>query len=420
MNLKTTDISEGIKLHQLNTNKFKTNLISVFLTSKLSREDITQKALILAVLRRGTNKLNNQEELNKKLEELYGASFDCGIDKIGDKHILKFYIESLNEKYIYNKEELLYQSIDILLDIVFNPLLENKSFKEEYVDEEKNNIKQIIEGQKDNKAAYATQRCIEEMYKNKPYGLYKYGYIEDLNKINAQELYKVYLELIRTCKIDIFISGDFDEKLVLEKVKSNEQVIKLEPRKVDYLDEEDNDSIKLEEQIVKENMQISQGKLNIGLDVFSDKKEVASVYNAILGGGANSKLFQNVREKASLAYSAGSIYIKPKNTIIIKTGIEYKNYNKALKIIKDQIEEMKNGKFTDKDMQDAKELIIASYKSMQDEQDSEISFYFGREIQKECNDINKEIKKISEVSKEDIVELAKQVRINTIFFLTRE
>lgn len=420
MNLKTTDISEGIKLHQLNTNKFKTNLISVFLTSKLSREDITQKALILAVLRRGTNKLNNQEELNKKLEELYGASFDCGIDKIGDKHILKFYIESLNEKYIYNKEELLYQSIDILLDIVFNPLLENKSFKEEYVDEEKNNIKQIIEGQKDNKAAYATQRCIEEMYKNKPYGLYKYGYIEDLNKINAQDLYNVYLELIRTCKIDIFISGDFDEKLVLEKVKSNEQVIKLEPRKVDYLDEEDNDSIKLEEQIVKENMQISQGKLNIGLDVFSDKKEVASVYNAILGGGANSKLFQNVREKASLAYSAGSIYIKPKNTIIIKTGIEHKNYNKALKIIKDQIEEMKNGKFTDKDMQDAKELIIASYKSMQDEQDSEISFYFGREIQKECNDINKEIKKISEVSKEDIVELAKQVRINTIFFLTRE
>ena len=420
MNLKTTDISEGIKLHQLNTNKFKTNLISVFLTSKLSREDITQKALILAVLRRGTNKLNNQEELNKKLEELYGASFDCGIDKIGDKHILKFYIESLNEKYIYNKEELLYQSIDILLDIVFNPLLENKSFKEEYVDEEKNNIKQIIEGHKDNKAAYATQRCIEEMYKNKPYGLYKYGYIEDLNKINAQDLYNVYLELIRTCKIDIFISGDFDEKLVLEKVKSNEQVIKLEPRKVDYLDEEDNDSIKLEEQIVKENMQISQGKLNIGLDVFSDKKEVASVYNAILGGGANSKLFQNVREKASLAYSAGSIYIKPKNTIIIKTGIEHKNYNKALKIIKDQIEEMKNGKFTDKDMQDAKELIIASYKSMQDEQDSEISFYFGREIQKECNDINKEIKKISEVSKEDIVELAKQVRINTIFFLTRE
>ena len=211
MNLKTTDISEGIKLHQLNTNKFKTNLISVFLTSKLSREDITQKALILAVLRRGTNKLNNQEELNKKLEELYGASFDCGIDKIGDKHILKFYIESLNEKYIYNKEELLYQSIDILLDIVFNPLLENKSFKEEYVDEEKNNIKQIIEGQKDNKAAYATQRCIEEMYKNKPYGLYKYGYIEDLNKINAQDLYNVYLELIRTCKIDIFISSKSPE-----------------------------------------------------------------------------------------------------------------------------------------------------------------------------------------------------------------
>ena len=421
MNLKTTDIKEGIKLHQLKTNKFKTNLISVFLTSKLSREDITKKALILAVLRRGTNKIKTQEELNKKLEELYGASFDCGIDKIGDKHILKFYIESLNEKYIYNEEEVLNTSIDILIDIVFNPLLENNCFKEEYINEEKHNIKQIIESQKDNKAAYATQRCIEEMYKNKPYGLFKYGYVEDLDKIYSKDLYNTYLELIKTCKIDIFISGDFDDKKVLEKVNLNKQLSKLNPRKIDYLEEEgDNDSNLEKEKIVKENMQISQAKLDIGLDVPTNKKEVVSVYNAILGGGANSKLFQNVREKASLAYSAGSVYIKPKNNIIIKTGIEHKNYNKTLEIIKEQIEDMKNGKFTDKDIQDAKELIIASYKSMQDEQDSEISFYFGREIQKESNDINMEIEKISKVSKEDIVEIAKKIKINTIFFLTRE
>ena len=421
MNLKTIDIKEGIKLHLLKTNKFKTNLISVFLTSKLSREDITKKALILAVLRRGTNKINTQEEINKNLEELYGASFDCGIDKIGDKHVLKFYVESLNEKYVYSKEEILNKSIDILLDIVFNPLIENNSFNEEYVNEEKHNIKQIIESQKDNKAAYATQRCIEEMYKNKPYGLFKYGYAEDLDKINAQELFSTYLDFIKTCKIDIFISGDFDDQIILQKVKLNGEVSKLNPRKVEYLDEEDSESFNFEkEKIIKENMQISQGKLDIGLNVTNGPKEVLSVYNAILGGGANSKLFQNVREKASLAYSAGSIYIKPKNKIIIKTGIEHKNFEKALKIIKEQIEDMKNGKFTDKDIQDAKELIIASYKSMQDEQDSEISFYFGREIQKESNDIDKEIKKISEVSKEDVVEIANQVKVNTIFFLTRE
>ena len=420
MNLETTDIKEGIRLHKIKTNKYKTNLMSVFLTSKLSRDDITKKALILTVLRRGTNNLKTQEEISKKLEELYGASFDCGIDKLGDKHVLKFYVESLNEQYLYQKEDILSQSLNILFDIVFNPLLENGVFKQEYIDEEKQNLRIIIEGQKDNKAAYATQRCIEEMYKEKPYGLYKYGYVEDLEKIDSKNLYEAYLNLIKTCKIDIFVSGDFDEKTLEEKVKSNQQISKLEPRKVEYLNEESESSNTQEENIVRENMQISQGKLNIGLDVLSDNKSAVSVYNAILGGGANSKLFQNVREKASLAYSAGSIYIKPKSKIIIKTGIEHKNYEKALQIIKEQIDDMKNGKFSDEDIQHAKELIIASFKAMQDEQDSEISFYFGREIQKESKDIDKQIKEVSEVTKQNIVDVANKIKINTIFFLTRE
>lgn len=420
MNLETTDIKEGIRLHKIKTNKYKTNLMSVFLTSKLSRDDITKKALILTVLRRGTNNLKTQEEISKKLEELYGASFDCGIDKLGDKHVLKFYVESLNEQYLYQKEDILSQSLNILFDIVFNPLLENGVFKQEYIDEEKQNLRIIIEGQKDNKAAYATQRCIEEMYKEKPYGLYKYGYVEDLEKIDRKNLYEAYLDLIKTCKIDIFVSGDFDEKELEEKVKSNQQISKLEPRKVEYLDEESESSNTQEENVVRENMQISQGKLNIGLDVLSDNKSAVSVYNAILGGGANSKLFQNVREKASLAYSAGSIYIKPKSKIIIKTGIEHKNYEKALQIIKEQIDNMKNGEFSDEDIQHAKELIIASFKAMQDEQDSEISFYFGREIQKESKDIDKQIKEVSEVTKQNIVDVANKIKINTIFFLTRE
>ena len=418
MSLKTIDIKEGIKLHEIKTNKFKTNLISVFLTSKLSREDITKKALILTILRRGTNNLQSQEEINKKLEELYGASFDCGIDKLGDNHVLKFYIESLNEEYIYEKEDILNKSLNILFDIVFNPLVENAHFKEEYVNEEKNNVKLIIEGQKDNKSAYATQRCIEEMYKDKPYGLYKYGYIEDLDKIDSKNLYETYLELIKSCKIDIFVFVNFDDTKLEKGIIENQLISKLEPRKIELLNEKDESNQK--ENVVKESMQISQGKLDIGLNVKSKNKNAVSVYNAILGGGANSKLFQNVREKASLAYSAGSIYIKPKGKIIIKTGIEHKNYEKTLEIIKKQIEDMKNGKFTDEDIKNAKELIIASFKSMQDEQDSEISFYFGREIQRESVDIEKQIKDISDVTKENIVEAANSIEINTIFFLTKE
>ena len=357
------------------------------------------------------------EAISIKLEELYGAELNCGVDKLGDDHIFKFYIESLNDKYAYKQENILLQSIDLLFDIVFNPLVENGQFNEEYFESEKGNLKQKIEAKKDNKSAYAYTRCIETMYKDQPYGLYSYGYAEDLDKITNKELYETYLNIIKNCKIDIFASGDFTEEIDSIIEKNTE---KLSAREVEQFYIETEEKTGIIEKVVKEKMDVSQGKLVIGLDVLENDKNATSVYNAILGGGANSKLFQNVREKASLAYSAGSMYIKQKRNIIIRSGIEIENYDKALEIIEKQIEDMKQEEFSDKDIQNAKELIIASIKSMQDEQDSEISYCFGRELMRENIDAEEDIRNIEQVTKEQIVKIAKSVQINTIYFLTTQ
>lgn len=417
MQLDTINIKEGVKLHIINTNKFKTNLISIFLTSRLTRETITKKALILSILRRGSKELPTQQELNTKLEEMYGAECDCGIDKNGDNHISKFYIESVNDKYLPNKEEILEESINILLNIIFNPVTEQNKFKQEYFEAEKENLKQIIESRKDNKRNYSTIRCIEEMYKNEPYGLYKYGYVEDLDKINNEELYSVYKELIENSKIDIFISGNIEKSYVQEIIENNKYIKDLKPRK--YEIKQDNEIIINKEKEIVEHMGVAQGNLCIGLKLDKTNKPVTAVYNAILGGGANSKLFQNVREKASLAYSAGSMYIKTKNSIIIKCGIDPENYQKTLEIVKQQLEDMKEKKISAKNLEEAKRLIVASFKSMQDEQDSEISYYFGKEINNDQDTVDEYIDKIKNVSLEDIQELAQTIKIDTIYFLTK-
>lgn len=421
MNYEITSIKPGIKIHKVNTNTFKTNLISVFLTTKLNKEDMTKKALILAILRRGTNNIKTQKEISEKLEELYGADFDCGIEKIGDNHVLKFYIESLNEKFLYKPENILEQSLNILLDIVFNPLVENGKFKTEYFEIEKQNLKQLIEAKKDNKSTYAYTRCIEEVYKNNPYGAYKYGYVEDLEKINEEELYKYYLELIKNCKIDIFVSGELENVQLKEIIEKNEIIKKINPREeIKTQDKEEKEEIKIKEVIEK--MDIAQGKLVIGMKITDANKEnmpVYMVYNAILGGGANSKMFQNVREKAGLAYTAGSGYIKSKNSIFIRCGIEHKNYEKAVKIIKEQIDDMQKGNFSQEDINHAKELLVSANKSTLDEQDSQIMYYYTNELAKETTSIEENIEKIQNVGKEQIVSLAKNIKIDTIYFLTK-
>ena len=413
---------EGIKIHKIETNQFKTNLYAVFLATPLKRENVTKDALIAAVLRRGTKNIISQDKISKELEEMYGASFDCEIEKTGDNHIIKFYLEALNEEFLPEKEELTQKCINILLDIVTNPFVENNGFKQEYVDGEKENLKQIINGKIDNKARYSLDRCVEEIFKGEPYGLYKYGYVEDLEKITPQNLYEYYKELIKNCKIDIYYSGIFDndntEKIIEKRLQENN----IEPRNAKYVinNEMTEKKQKSETKTVEESMDVTQGKLVLGLQIDDNNKNsrfAASVYNAILGGGANSKLFQNVREKNSLAYTASSSYIRTKNVILVHCGIDIDKYEKALETIKEQIEDMKKGNFTDKDIEDAKKLIISSVKSISAEQDTEITYDYGQELSNEHTTIKDYQQNIEQVKREQIVDIANKININTIYFL---
>lgn len=423
MEKKTFLLKEGVKAHLIETDLFKTNLICVMLTVPINKNDVTQNALIPFLLKRGTKNLKDQYEINKKLEQMYGAVYDCGIDKVGDNQLIKFYLESVNENFLPKESgNILKESIDTILDIIFNPIMENGLFKEEFLEIEKNNLRNVIESKIDNKDKYAYDNCIANMYKNERYGIYKYGYIEDLEKINLEDISKHYNKLIDEAKIDIYISGQVEENKIKEILESNENIQKLKDRKENFiLSEKFKTGTEVEKvQNIEEKMNISQGKLVIGLDVFSKQENnqvVGLVYNAILGDGANSMMFQNVREKSSLAYSARSGFVKQKNNIFIRCGIEIENYEKVLEIIKEQLTNIESGEFTQEDIENAKNYLISSIKSINTEQDTQIVFYIGQELAKTDYSPKQYAEKIKAVTKEEIIEFAKTVKYNTVYFL---
>ena len=422
MECKEIQLKNGINLHIIPTNKFKTNLMVVFLTTELNRENVTKNALISTILRRGSKTMPSQEEISKNLEEMYGATFNCGLDKTGDNQVLKFFMETVNDNFLPKSNiNIMENSIQKLIELVFDPYIENEGFKEQYVEQEKNRVREWIEARKDNKASYALEQCIEEMYRNQNFGLYKYGYIEDLDNINAKNLFEYYQTLIKECKIDIYISGMIDEKIVEEKIRQNQIISKLEDRNPKYNNNEIEKGKKAEQENTKEEkLDVAQGKLVLGLDVELEEdaqKYDTLVYNSILGGTANSKLFQNVREKASLAYAASSSYLRTKSNIFINCGIEIENYTKALDIIKVQIKDMKEGKFTDEEVENAKTNILDSIQSIEDEQDSQIIYYFGQEISKTKENLKEYQEKIKKVTKQDVLNIANKVSIEMIYFL---
>ena len=420
-NIKNIELKKGINFHIIKTNKFKTNLLAVFLSTPLNKEKVTKNALIPAILRRGSKNMKSQDEISIALEEMYGATFDCGIDKIGDDQVLKFYLETINNEFLPENEDVLNEAINILLEVIFNPLVENNEFNQEYVESEIKNLKQVIEGRKDSKATYAYERCIEEMYKDKPYSLYKYGELGDLENINTKDLYEQYVNLINNCKIDIFVSGNIEEN-IKDNIINNDNIQKLNERDAVYIINNKESRVKeeKEEQEISESMDINQGKLIIGLDILEENdldKYTALVYNAILGGIPTSKMFQNVREKNSLAYTAASSFIRQKANVFIKCGIDIENYEKALKIIKEQLEDMKKGEFTDKNIEEAKTNIISTINFIPEEQDTELIYYFSQELSGYEMGYEEYIEKINNVSKDDIKDLANRIQVNTIYFL---
>ena len=417
------ELKPGIKVHFVKAEGFKTNIGAIFLSMPLNREDVKKNALIPAVLRRGTSNLKSQEEISKKLENMYGADFDVGVEKMGDNQILKFYIESVNNSFLPEKENVLKSSIDTMLEVAFSPYVEGEGFKKEFVEGEKNNLKQVIESKIDNKDQYALNRCIEMMYENEPYGIYKYGYVEDLKEIDEHNLYEQYKKVIKSSKIDIFVSGDFEKEEVKNVIIQNENYRKLNERKPEYVVNNEETAIRdkaKEVRIEEEKRDVTQGKLVIGMDILDNTKDirfVISMYNTILGDSANSKLFQNVREKANLAYSTRSSYIRQKNNIFIRCGIDIPNYKQTVEIVKEQLEDMRQGSFTEEELVNAKKYVISSIKTVQEEQDSSIIYYMGQELSGYNISFEEYQEKIEAVNSEQIKDIANKIEMNSIYFL---
>ena len=406
-------IDENKFLHVLKTDKFKTSFVVAFFLSDLKREDITINALIPAVLTRGTANYETMKEINRKLDGLYGATLDGSSDKIGDKQALQFYITTIDDKYALNNEKLLEESIQLLLDVIYHPKLVNGIFDEEYVKTEKENLKELIKSRINDKAGYAISRLIEEMYKDAPYGAYKYGNIEDLEKIDAKNLYEQYMKILSNSELHFYVcsSTEIDTSWfdICKEYK------KIETTSTSY----STNSTPGEKHFV-EHQDVIQGKLVLGYDMDISKEDLykAQVYNAILGGSSNSKMFQNVREKESLAYTARSTYLKHKQTLLLFAGIEIDKYEKALATIKLQVEDMKLGNFSEEDIRDAKVFLENIMRSYHDSQDILIDLSMGQIVMGMNDTIETMIEKINAVTKEDILYVANKVKFNTEYFLT--
>ncbi|GAE43736.1 Zinc protease [Mesobacillus boroniphilus JCM 21738] len=347
---------KGYKLHIVKTEKFKTNTIVWKMKAPLTSDDVTKRALLPYVLQSSSKAYPTTSKFRSNLDELYGTNLYVDVSKKGEYQVLSFSLEIANEKFLSDRDPLLKKGMQLMAEILVNPLADNEAFDKETVEKEKRTLKQRIQAVYDDKMRYSNFRLIQEMCKDEPYALHVNGEIDHIPQIDEKNLYEYYKKAFAEDELDLFIIGDVEETevqtIAQELLQFNERTPKfVEPAKDAHVEEE----------IVKDQEDVKQGKLNIGYrtNVFygDDDYYALQVFNGIFGGFSHSKLFLNVREKNSLAYYVASRLESHKGLMMVMSGIEFENFELAVKIIREQMEAMQAGDFTDQEIEQTKAVI---------------------------------------------------------------
>lgn len=402
-------------LHIITTNKFKSTTVSINFREKLDKKDITIRKFLFQMLCTNTYKYNTSRLFEIKLEDLYSLGLSHSSIKFGN--IINSYIDIkfLNNKYSDNN--LLRDSLDFLFEILFNPNVKNNEFDSKTFEMIKNKLEVILKSEKENVQKYTLNRALELMDNNDPISYNLWGYKEDLDKINTKNLYDYYIKLLKTNIVDIFVVGDVDKEEVIKIFKEKFKINTIKRNTTEpFITYKSSNKTK----VCNEIMNLKQSKLAIickllNLNLY-ERRYVLPLYSLILGGGSISRLFTNVREKNSLCYSISSFNNTPNSIMMIYSGIDNKNYEKALKLIKKEIK-LKN--ISDTELINAKKEMITSIETLLDSVSGIINYYFGMEVFK-ADDIDTKIINFNKVTINDLEILSKKIKIAMIYLLKGE
>ena len=415
MQYRKTELG-SYNLHMIKTNRFKTVNVQLIFSDKIKKEEITKRNFLSDIITYSSKLYPTKKDISIKSQDLYAANVYATSYRLGNYYNTDINLYFLNEKY--SEEGMTEKSLEFLSEIIFNPNVTDNKFDSNSFNVIKNNMRLQIESIKEDTRKYSMIKMLENMDSKAPYSYHGFGYIEDLEKITEENLYDYYKEFIKKSSIEIFVIGDIDfdyiEKLIRDKFKFN--IYKKKKDSPIIVHEKVRKNIKT---IIDED-EINQSKLTIGCKTIDltdfEKNYVLTIYNIILGGGSESLLFQNVREKNSLCYYISSSSNKVDNLIMISSGIAKENFKKTLSLIKKEMKNIEKGNFADEIIEQAKIKYISIIDEIYDYPNQIISSYYAKEIlNTDVPEIRK--KKIMEVTKEDIMAISKKIKMDTIYLL---
>lgn len=412
INLKTIQMNNRLNGYMIQTDKFKTDLIGVYIKRQLNKEEAGLNTLLSRVLVRGTQTLRTTKALNTYLENNYGMILVSDMVKYGDYHILQMKLQFPDPKHLLEKD-LLVRAMDFMKSLLFEPLIEDDRFKDSYFEQEKYHLIDEIKSRVNDKMSYSIDRCIECMYEGEGYAEYVYGDEMAIEAITNEQLYNHYLKVMSTSTVDITVMGDIDFHEVGSMLK--EFTFDESLQTTDVFETHELKAVRE----IHESFDVKQGKLVLGYHTpFVGNHplfEASVLAYYILGGSPSSKLFKLLREDHGLCYYVFTKSDKFKGNMFIGVGIESKTYDQVLTMIQTCIQ---NIELDEAVVEQAKKAVITSIRSILDYPNSFLNFFYTEMLMNDGHfDLEEMMSKYETITVKDIMKVYKGLTLDTIYFI---
>jgi len=418
--IKNFPVSEGVNFSYIRQNHFKTGLISVNIFLPLNRETASRNAILPSLLTRSCKKYPDFTSLNKKLDDLYGANLGGDINRLGETQVLSLSASFLADKYALHSEKISAEIAELLCESLFNPKLNNNIFFKEDFEQERRQLIEQIDSEYNDKKIYARIRARELMCANEKFSINPLGDKKSVLNLTSEEVFNSWKKILKNAQIEIMMLGNSEPESALSGFKkafsniSRENII---PCSTEVIKKAE----KVQE--IEEKQDVTQSKLVLGFRSGISEKDgedffTSRVMTALFGGSPHSKLFLNVREKLSLCYYCAASYDKQKGLIMVESGVQKENIQKAKKEILHQLEEIKSGNFTEEEIKTTKMSLKNTFISVQDSLSKLETFYTSQKFDIKKYSPKLYAEKIEEITKDQIIKAANSVTLDTIYSLT--
>lgn len=410
------NIAEGIRFCSVKTDKFKTCRVNISLAMPLDK-NASARAILPFMFSRRCAKYPDYTSLNRVLDELYGAAVSAGVLKRGEAQVISFSMSAIDDRFALDGDKVALECTKLLADMIFDPLTEGESFPEDIIEQEKRLLVEAIENELNDKRRYAMLRCEQLMFADEAYGVNRFGSVEDVKALTPDVVYAAWRDVLEKATVQITMVSSMDPQPIVDLIREKFSEIERHPVEIKTLFV----SGLPKPEYISESMPLKQGKLvmgfRTGMRSEDDMMPAMKVAVDIFGGGTYSKLFSVVREKMSLCYYCSAALFNSKGIVMVQSGIEDTNEEKAKNEIINQLRLTAEGEFTDEDFSSSIKSLTDSILGNSDTPEEITAWYASQILRNELKAPETYAKEIGSVDRAEVVRAAKTIMLDTIFML---